>query len=60
MARDLEGGSFQYELQEERGEGDLDWQESNLTRFNQFLGFSADGPEKDILSFLVKIRKIRE
>ena len=56
-ARELEGGSSQYELQEERGEGDLDWQESSLARFNQFLGFSTDGLEKDILNFLVKIRK---
>ena len=59
-ARELEGGSSQYELQEERGEGDLDWQESSLARFNQFLGFSTDGLEKDILNFLVKIRKMRE
>ena len=59
-ARELEGGSSQYELQEERREGDLDWQESSLARFNQFLGFSTDGLEKDILSFLVKIRKKRE
>ena len=60
VARDLEGGSSLYELQEGRGEGDLDWQESSLARFSQFLGFSTDGLEKDILSFLVKIRKKRE
>ena len=60
MARDLEGGSSQNELQEEKREGDLDWQESSLARFSQFLGFSTDGLEKDILSFLVKIRKKRE
>ena len=59
-ARELEGGSSQYELQEERREGDLDWQESSLARFSQFLGFSTDGLEKDILNFLVKIRKRRE
>ena len=60
VARDLEGGSSQYELQEGRGEGALDWQESSLARFSQFLGFSTEGLENDILSFLVKIRKIRE
>ena len=41
-------------------EGALDWQESSLARFSQFLGFSIEGLEKDILSFLVKIRKRRE
>ena len=60
VARDLEGGSSQYEFQEGRGEGALDWQESSLARFSQFLGFSIEGLEKDILSFLVKIRKRRE
>ena len=59
-ARELEGGSSQYKLQEERREGDLDWQESSLARFSQFLGFSTDGLEKDILNFLAKIRKRRE
>ncbi|RVW44363.1 hypothetical protein CK203_071045 [Vitis vinifera] len=42
-ARELEWGSSQYELQEESGEGDLDWQESSLARFNQFL-------ERNVLS----------
>ena len=41
-------------------EGDLDWQERSLARFSQFLGFSTDGLEKDILNFLVKIRKRRK
>ena len=59
-AREQEGGPSQFEIQEERGEGDLDWQESSLARFSQFLGFSTDGLEKDILNFLVKIRKRRE
>ena len=58
--REQEGGSSQYEIQEERGEWDLDWQESSLARFSQFLGFSTDGLEKDILNFLIKIRKRRE
>ncbi|RVW30902.1 hypothetical protein CK203_102794 [Vitis vinifera] len=34
-ARELEGGSSQYELQEERGEGDMDWQESSLARIER-------------------------
>ena len=29
-------------------------------KFSHFLGFSTEGLEKEILSFLVKIRKMRE
>nr|CAN69557.1 hypothetical protein VITISV_000928 [Vitis vinifera] len=58
--REQEGGSSQNEIQEERGEEDLDWQESSLARFSHFLGFSTDGLEKEILNFLSKIRKRRE
>ena len=36
------------------------WEESELARFSQFLGFSIVGLEKDILDFMVKIRKRRE
>ncbi|RVW32118.1 hypothetical protein CK203_080548 [Vitis vinifera] len=36
------------------------WEESDLARFSQFLGFSTEGLEKDILEFMVKIRKRRE
>ena len=36
------------------------WEESDLARFSKFLGFSTEGLEKDILEFLVKIRKRRE
>ncbi|RVW61314.1 hypothetical protein CK203_020714 [Vitis vinifera] len=36
------------------------WEESSLAKFSQFLGFSAEGLEKEILSFLIKIRKRRE
>ncbi|RVW40777.1 hypothetical protein CK203_080717 [Vitis vinifera] len=36
------------------------WEESDLVRFSQFLGFSTEGLEKDILEFMVKIRKRRE
>ncbi|RVW26087.1 hypothetical protein CK203_116818 [Vitis vinifera] len=46
--------------QEERGWVEASWEESDLARFSQFLGFSTEGLEKDILEFLVKIRKRRE
>ena len=36
------------------------WEESDLAKFIKFLGFSTEGLEKDILDFLVKIRKRRE
>ena len=36
------------------------WEESELARFSQFLGFSTAGLGKDILDFMVKIRKRRE
>ena len=38
--------SAQFESQEDRG-----WEESSLARFNNFLGFSTEGLEKDILDF---------
>ena len=31
-----------------------------MARFSKFLGFSTEGLEKDILEFLVKIRKMKE
>ena len=46
--------------QEERGWVEASWEESDLARFSKFLGFSTAGLEKDILEFLVKIRKRRE
>ena len=39
---------------------EVSWEESELARFSQFLGFSTVGLEKDILDFMVKIRKRRE
>ncbi|RVW80279.1 Uridine kinase-like protein 1, chloroplastic [Vitis vinifera] len=39
---------------------EIRWEESDLARFSQFLGFSTEGLEKDILEFMVKIRKRRE
>ena len=46
--------------QEESAWVDEGWEESDLARFSQFLGFSTEGLEKDILEFMVKIRKRRE
>ena len=46
--------------QEVRGEKEIRWEESSLTKFSHFLGLSTEGLEKEILSFLVKIRKRRE
>ena len=36
------------------------WEESELAKFSKFMGFSTEGLEKEILDFLIKIRKIRE
>ena len=60
VARYSEGGSSQSESQEGRGEREPNWEESSLAKFSQFLGFSTKGLEKEILSFLVKIRKRRQ
>ena len=38
----------------------VNWEESNLFRFSQFLGFSTEGLEVEILTFLDKIRKRKE
>ncbi|RVW79942.1 hypothetical protein CK203_047496 [Vitis vinifera] len=37
--------------------GELSWEKSDLAKFSKFLGFSTEGLEKDIMEFLVKIRK---
>ena len=44
---------------EVRGWEETGWEESDLARFSKFLGFSTEGL-KDILEFLVKIKKRRE
>lgn len=46
--------------QEVKGWEEVSWEESDLARFSKFLGFSTERLEKDILEFLVKIRKRRE
>ncbi|RVW21967.1 hypothetical protein CK203_107759 [Vitis vinifera] len=43
--------------QEEGAWVDEGWEESELARFSHFLGFSTEGLEKDILEFMVKIRR---
>ncbi|RVX05743.1 hypothetical protein CK203_027411 [Vitis vinifera] len=48
------------ETQEDKGWEKDDWEDSELARFSKFLGFSTKGLEKDILDFLVKIRKRKE
>ncbi|RVW85673.1 hypothetical protein CK203_033425 [Vitis vinifera] len=39
---------------------EISWENSDLAKFSNFLGFSTEGLEKDIMGFLVKIRKRRE
>ena len=50
----------QTEAQEGRKKKQLDWEENSLVKFSHFPGFSTEGLEKEILSFLGKIRKRRE
>ena len=52
--------SVRVEPQDLRGEKEINWEESNLAKFNKFLGFPTEGLEKEILGFLIKIRKRRE
>ena len=59
-ARGWEWGSVLSEPQEARGERENRWEESSLAKFSQFLGFSTEGLEKEILNCLAKIRKRRE
>ena len=55
-----EMGSDQIVPRETEAWGELNWEESDLAKFSKFLGFSTEGLEKDIVDFLVKIRKRRE
>ena len=56
--RRVELCSAQSEPQEDRGWEKNSWEDSNLARFSNFLGFSTEGLEKDILTFFfTKIRK---
>ncbi|RVX02890.1 hypothetical protein CK203_023158 [Vitis vinifera] len=60
MYRDEEWGPGLNDPQAERGEKEERWEESSLAKFSHFLGFSTEGLEKEILDFLIKIRKRRE
>ncbi|RVW67586.1 hypothetical protein CK203_063027, partial [Vitis vinifera] len=60
LARGVEWNSERTELQEARSEKEDRWEESSLAKFSHFLGFSTEGLEKEILNFLIKIRKRRE
>ncbi|RVX22347.1 hypothetical protein CK203_001076 [Vitis vinifera] len=55
----LEVGAI-YDTQTERGMQEDKWEESDLAKFSQFLGFPTEGLEKEILKFLSQIRKRRE
>ncbi|RVW14110.1 LINE-1 reverse transcriptase-like [Vitis vinifera] len=52
--------AYQTEFQEGSKEDQLNWEESSLIKFSHFLGFSTEGLEEEILSFLGKIRKRKE
>ncbi|KAL6333022.1 hypothetical protein AAG906_020042 [Vitis piasezkii] len=58
--RGEEWGSGLNDPQAVRGEKEDRWEESSLAKFSHFLGFSTEGLEKEILDFLIKIRKRRE
>ena len=58
--RGMEGDSGTPETQAVRNENEEKWEESSLAKFNHLLGFPTEGLEKEILSFLFKIRKRRE
>ena len=49
--RRVELCSTQSKPQEDRGWEENSWEKSNLTRFSNFLCFSTEGLEKDILAF---------
>ena len=56
----MDGVGDKYDAQVERSEPEDKWEESSLAKFSQFLGFPTEGLEKEILNFLIKIRKRRE
>ncbi|RVW45034.1 Transposon TX1 uncharacterized 149 kDa protein [Vitis vinifera] len=60
LVRGVEWNTERTEFQEARREKEDRWEESSLAKFSHFLGFSTEGLEKEILNFLVKIRKRRE
>ena len=58
--RGKEGNPGASEIQDTEKKKEEIWEDCNLAKFRQFLGFSTEGLEKEILSFLIKIRKRRE
>ncbi|RVW93877.1 hypothetical protein CK203_028211 [Vitis vinifera] len=58
--RDKEGKVGASESQDNENEKEELWEECDLAKFSQFLGFSTKGLEREILNFLTKIRKRRE
>ena len=58
--RGTEGAFGTPDIQAVRNEPEEKWEESSLEKFSHFLGFPTEGLEKEILSFLIKIRKRRE
>ena len=59
-ARGMDGAFGTYDVQAVRNESEEKWEESSLAKFSHFLGFPMEGLEKEILNFLIKIRKRRE
>ena len=55
--KEWERGSNLTEPQEVRGERKNGWEECNMAKFSQFLGFSTEGLEKEILNFFGKNQK---
>ncbi|RVW39259.1 putative ribonuclease H protein [Vitis vinifera] len=49
-------GSDQIVPRVNKAGGELSWEKSDLAKFSNFLGFSIEGLEKDIMEFLIKIR----
>ena len=58
--RGKEGNPGASEIQDTEKKKEEIWEDCNLAKFSQFLGFSTEGLENEILSFLIKIRKRRE
>ena len=58
--RGMDGAFGTHDVQAVRNESEEKWEESSLANFSHFLGFPTEGLEKEILNFLIKIRKRRE
>ena len=59
-ARGMDGAFGTHDVQVVRNESEEKWEECSLAKFSDFLGFPMEGLEKEILNFLIKIRKRRE